>query len=50
MANGGDKTEPMKHANNIQSLHLMVRDALIKQLRGGQTKNAILDGRIKQIK
>lgn len=50
VANGGDKTEPMKHANNIQSLHLMVRDALIKQLRGGQTKNAILDGRIKQIK
>ncbi len=50
VANGGDKTEPMKLANNVQSLHLMVRDALIKQLRGGQTKNAILDGRIKQIK
>lgn len=50
VANGGDKTEPMKHANSIQSLHLMVRDALINQLRGSQPINTQLDGRIKQIK
>jgi 2',3'-cyclic-nucleotide 2'-phosphodiesterase (5'-nucleotidase family) len=51
VANGGDKTEPMKKAIAITSLNLMVRDALIKQLRSrknnSQPINTILDGRIK---
>jgi len=51
VASGGDKTEPMKKAINVSSLNLMVRDALIKQLRtkgnNSQSINTILDGRIK---
>lgn len=51
VASGGDKTEPMKKAIAITSLNLMVRDALIKQLRtkgnNSQPINTILDGRIK---
>ena len=54
VANGGDKTEPMKNAKSVTSLNLMVREALIQQLRvrtrNNQTINAVLDGRIKQIK
>ncbi len=44
VANGGDKTEPMKNASAITSLHLMVRDALIKRLRGSQQINIGLNG------
>lgn len=51
VASGGDKTEPMKKAIAVTSLNLMVRDALIKQLRSrknnSQPINTILDGRIK---
>ncbi|MCF8429885.1 MAG: 5'-nucleotidase C-terminal domain-containing protein [Bacteroidia bacterium] len=51
VASGGDKTEPMKKAIAVTSLNLMVRDALIKQLRtrgnNSQPINTILDGRIK---
>lgn len=51
VASGGDKTEPMKKAITVTSLNLMVRDALIKQLRirgnNSQPINIILDGRIK---
>jgi 2',3'-cyclic-nucleotide 2'-phosphodiesterase (5'-nucleotidase family) len=54
VASGGDKTEPMKNAKSVTSLNLMVREALIQQLRGrtrdNQTINTVLDGRIKQIK
>jgi 2',3'-cyclic-nucleotide 2'-phosphodiesterase (5'-nucleotidase family) len=54
VASGGDKTEPMKYARSVTSLNLMVRDALIKQLRNrnksAQPINIQLDGRIKQIK
>ncbi len=54
VASGGDKTEPMKYARTVTSLNLMVREALIQQLRGrtrdNQTINTVLDGRIKQIK
>ena len=51
VASGGDKTEPMKNAKSVTSLNLMVREALIQQLRSRtkdkQTINTILDGRIK---
>ncbi|MFZ4799229.1 MAG: 5'-nucleotidase C-terminal domain-containing protein [Bacteroidia bacterium] len=51
VASGGDKTEPMKYAKSITSLHLMVRDALVQHLRdrgrNSQPINTILDGRIK---
>ncbi len=54
VANGGDKTEPMKKALTVTSLNLMVRDVLIKQLRtkgnNSQPINTQLDGRIKQTK
>ncbi len=54
VASGGDKTEPMKNAKSITSLNLMVREALIQQLRNrnksAQPINIQLDGRIKQIK
>jgi 2',3'-cyclic-nucleotide 2'-phosphodiesterase (5'-nucleotidase family) len=54
VASGGDKTEPMKYAKSITSLNLMVREALIQQLRNrnksAQPINIQLDGRIKQIK
>ncbi len=54
VASGGDKTEPMKYAKSVTSLNLMVREALIKQLRNrnksAQPINIQLDGRIKQIK
>lgn len=51
VANGGDKTEPMKNARSLISFHLMVREALIQQLRNrnntAQPLNTELDGRIK---
>jgi 2',3'-cyclic-nucleotide 2'-phosphodiesterase (5'-nucleotidase family) len=54
VASGGDKTEPMKYAKSVTSLNLMVREALIQQLRNknksAQPINIQLDGRIKQIK
>jgi len=54
VASGGDKTEPMKYATSVTSLNLMVREALIQQLRvrtrNNQTINTVLDERIKQIK
>lgn len=52
VANGGDKSEPMKRALSTATLNLMVRDALIKQLRKRkiQTINTVLDGRIQQTK
>ena len=51
VASGGDKTEPMKKAINVTSFNIMVRDALINQLKtrgnNSQPINIILDGRIK---
>ena len=54
VANGGDKTEPMKNAKAVTNLNIMVRDALINNLRvkgkNGQSIKVTLDGRIEQVK
>lgn len=54
VANGGDKTEPMKNAKSVTNLNIMVRDALINNLRikgkNGQSVKSTLDGRIEQVK
>jgi 2',3'-cyclic-nucleotide 2'-phosphodiesterase (5'-nucleotidase family) len=50
VANGGDKTEPMKKAISITNFNVIVRDVLIKSLQNkGKTNQSVksnLDGRI----
>lgn len=54
VANGGDKTEPMKNAKALTNLNILVRDALINNLRikgkNGQSIKVSLDGRVEQVK
>lgn len=54
VANGGDKTEPMKNAKAFTNLNILVRDALINNLRikgkNGQSIKVNLDGRVEQVK
>lgn len=54
VANGGDKTEPMKNAKAFTNLNILVRDALINNLRikgkNGQSIKVSLDGRVEQVK